>query len=206
MPSVTDLVLASLNTDFSINGMSALEITAARRRVAGRRHQPGNHARPIPLPVKSSHLGRTNEEEIKLSGNAETTDRAGRGQSHLPVTIAAMPTTPPGDVNCHTDNCNREIKSLWHSNTNSNRSRKSLLNINPSMSSATALGCWTPMASSSQSKLDEFRQNNITLTNQLKRFEGIDPDAVRQLAEDKRKLEEAHNSRPAKWTRSSRRG
>ena len=29
------------------------------------------------------------------------------------------------------------------------------------------------------------------LTNQLKRFEGIDPDAVRQLAEDKRKLEEA---------------
>ena len=43
----------------------------------------------------------------------------------------------------------------------------------------------------SQSKLDEFRQNNITLTNQLKRFEGIDPDAVRQLADDKRKLEEA---------------
>ena len=29
------------------------------------------------------------------------------------------------------------------------------------------------------------------MTNQLKRFEGIDPDAVRQLAEDKRKLEEA---------------
>jgi len=43
----------------------------------------------------------------------------------------------------------------------------------------------------SQSKLDEFRQNNITLTNQLKKFEGIDPDAVRQLADDKRKLEEA---------------
>ena len=43
----------------------------------------------------------------------------------------------------------------------------------------------------SQSKLDEFRQNNITLTNQLKRFDGIDPDAVRQLADDKRKLEEA---------------
>ena len=43
----------------------------------------------------------------------------------------------------------------------------------------------------SQTKLDEFRQNNITLTNQLKKFEGIDPDAVRQLAEDKRKLEEA---------------
>ena len=43
----------------------------------------------------------------------------------------------------------------------------------------------------SQTKLDEFRQNNIALTNQLKKFEGIDPDAVRQLAEDKRKLEEA---------------
>jgi hypothetical protein len=40
----------------------------------------------------------------------------------------------------------------------------------------------------SQSKLDEFRQNNITLTNELKRFEGIDPDAVRQLADDKQKL------------------
>ena len=43
----------------------------------------------------------------------------------------------------------------------------------------------------SQSKLDEFRQNNITLTNQLKKFDGIDPDAVRQLADEKRKLEEA---------------
>jgi hypothetical protein len=29
-----------------------------------------------------------------------------------------------------------------------------------------------------KAKLDEFRQNNISLTNQLKRFEGIDPDAV----------------------------
>jgi hypothetical protein len=43
----------------------------------------------------------------------------------------------------------------------------------------------------SQTKLDEFRQNNITLTNQLKKFEGLDPDAVRQLAADKLKLEEA---------------
>ena len=46
-----------------------------------------------------------------------------------------------------------------------------------------------------KSKLDEFRANNITLSNQLaeqkKRFEGIDPDEVRKLAEDKRKLEEA---------------
>jgi hypothetical protein len=42
-----------------------------------------------------------------------------------------------------------------------------------------------------KSKHEEFRANNIALANQLKRFEGIDPDAVRQLAEDKRKLEEA---------------
>ena len=54
-------------------------------------------------------------------------------------------------------------------------------------------GAWTLDADGvvSQSKLDEFRQNNITLTNQLKKFEGIDPDAVRQLADEKRKLEEA---------------
>src|SRR5512137_833630 len=46
-----------------------------------------------------------------------------------------------------------------------------------------------------KSKLEEFRTNNITLSNQLaeqkKRFEGIDPDEVRRLADEKRKLEEA---------------
>lgn len=42
-----------------------------------------------------------------------------------------------------------------------------------------------------KAKHEEFRQNNIALANQLKRFEGIDPDAVRQLADEKRKLEEA---------------
>src|SRR5437764_9621229 len=46
-----------------------------------------------------------------------------------------------------------------------------------------------------KSKLEEFRANNITLSNQIaeqkKRFEGIDPDEVRKLAEEKRKLEEA---------------
>jgi hypothetical protein len=42
-----------------------------------------------------------------------------------------------------------------------------------------------------KSKHEEFRTNNIALTNQLKRFDGIDPDAVRQLADEKRKLEEA---------------
>ena len=43
----------------------------------------------------------------------------------------------------------------------------------------------------SKAKLEEFRANNIALTNQLKRFDGVDPEAVRQLAEEKRKLEEA---------------
>jgi hypothetical protein len=46
-----------------------------------------------------------------------------------------------------------------------------------------------------KSKLDEFRNNNIALTkerDELKqRFDGIDPDAVRALAAEKQKLEEA---------------
>src|SRR5512138_3654497 len=46
-----------------------------------------------------------------------------------------------------------------------------------------------------KSKLEEFRTNNIALSNQLadqkKRFEGIDPDEVRKLAEEKQRLEEA---------------
>jgi hypothetical protein len=46
-----------------------------------------------------------------------------------------------------------------------------------------------------KSKLDEFRTNNIALSNQLaeqkKRFEGIDPDEVRRVADEKRQLEEA---------------
>ena len=46
-----------------------------------------------------------------------------------------------------------------------------------------------------KSKLDEFRNTNVALLKQLEehkqRFEGIDPDAVKKLAEEKRKLEEA---------------
>jgi len=46
-----------------------------------------------------------------------------------------------------------------------------------------------------KSKLEEFRSNNIALSNQLaeqkKRYEGIDPDEVRKLAEEKQRLEEA---------------
>jgi hypothetical protein len=46
-----------------------------------------------------------------------------------------------------------------------------------------------------KTKLDEFRSTNVALAkerDELKqRFEGIDPDEVRKLAEEKRKLEEA---------------
>ena len=46
-----------------------------------------------------------------------------------------------------------------------------------------------------KSKLEEFRTNNIALSNELaeqkKRFEGIDPEEVRRLADEKRRLEEA---------------
>jgi hypothetical protein len=58
-------------------------------------------------------------------------------------------------------------------------------------------GAWVLDAdgAADRSKLDEFRANNITLSNQLaeqkKRFEGIDPDEVRRLAVEKRQLEEA---------------
>jgi len=51
----------------------------------------------------------------------------------------------------------------------------------------------------SQAKLDEFRQNNITLTNQLKKFEGIDPDAVRQLAVEKQRLEDEQRLKDGKF-------
>lgn len=40
-------------------------------------------------------------------------------------------------------------------------------------------------------RLAEMRKNNLGLLEQLKRFEGIDPDEVRKLAEEKRRLEEA---------------
>src|SRR5689334_19972917 len=45
-----------------------------------------------------------------------------------------------------------------------------------------------------KAKHDEFRTANIALKKELedqkKRFEGIDPDEVRKLAEEKRELEE----------------
>jgi hypothetical protein len=50
-----------------------------------------------------------------------------------------------------------------------------------------------------KSKLDEFRATNIALTNQLKRFEGIDPDAVRKLAEEKQRLEDDQRLKDGKF-------
>ena len=57
-------------------------------------------------------------------------------------------------------------------------------------------GAWTLDADGvvEKSKLEEFRATNITVMKErddlAKRFAGIDPDAVHQLTEDKRKLEE----------------
>ena len=46
-----------------------------------------------------------------------------------------------------------------------------------------------------KAKLDEFRNTNVSLLKERdelkKRFEGIDPEQVRSLADEKRKLEEA---------------
>ena len=56
-----------------------------------------------------------------------------------------------------------------------------------------------------KAKLDEFRTSNITLANQIKelkqRFEGIDPDEVRKLTEEKRKLEEAQQLKAGEFER-----
>jgi hypothetical protein len=57
-------------------------------------------------------------------------------------------------------------------------------------------GAWTLDAEGvvEKAKLDEFRQSNVTLLKERddlkKRFEGIDPEEVRTLADQKRKLEE----------------
>ncbi|MHB8519510.1 MAG: hypothetical protein ACYDH9_02015 [Limisphaerales bacterium] len=58
-------------------------------------------------------------------------------------------------------------------------------------------GAWVLDAegAAEKSKLDEFRSTNVALMKERddlkKRFEGIDPDEVRRMAEDKRRLEEA---------------
>src|SRR5947207_3812364 len=57
-------------------------------------------------------------------------------------------------------------------------------------------GAWVldTEASGEKSKLDEFRTNNISLLKELndlkQRFEGINPDEVRKLSEEKQRLED----------------
>src|SRR6516164_7530427 len=50
-----------------------------------------------------------------------------------------------------------------------------------------------------KAKFEEFRANNIALAQQLKRFEGIDPDAVRQLEVDKQRLEDEQRIKDGKF-------
>jgi hypothetical protein len=82
-----DLVLASLNNDFSITGMSALEITAL---VAAWQAGAISQATMLDLFRAGEVIapGRTNDEEINLLTSEKV--RAGR---------ATVPPTAPGDVN-----------------------------------------------------------------------------------------------------------
>jgi hypothetical protein len=54
-----------------------------------------------------------------------------------------------------------------------------------------------------RTKLDEFRTSNVTLTNEnlelKKRFEGIDPEEVKRLGEEKRRLEEEQRLKEGKF-------
>ncbi len=87
-----DLVLASLNTDFSVTGMSALEITAL---VAAWQAGAISQATMLDLFRAGEVIapGRTNDEEIKLLA----TQKVRAGLAAIPT--AVVPTTPPGDVN-----------------------------------------------------------------------------------------------------------
>jgi hypothetical protein len=93
-----DLVLCTLNTDFSVTGMSALEITAL---VAAWQAGAISQATMLDLFRAGEVIapGRTNEEEIKLLATQKP--------PKAPVAVSptgrtpspALPTTPPGDVN-----------------------------------------------------------------------------------------------------------
>ena len=93
-----DLVLCTLNTDFSVTGMSALEITAL---VAAWQAGAISQATMLDLFRAGEVIapGRTNEEEIKLLATQkppkapDAVSPTGRAPS------PALPTTPPGDVN-----------------------------------------------------------------------------------------------------------
>ena len=61
-------------------------------------------------------------------------------------------------------------------------------------------GAWVLDAegAADKAKVEEFRATNVTLMKERdelkKRFEGIDPDEVRRLSEEKQRLEEAQQS------------
>ena len=59
--------------------------------------------------------------------------------------------------------------------------------------------CLDAEGDGSRAKLEEFRANNIALANQLKRFEGIDPDGVHKLAAEKERLEEEQRLKDGKF-------
>ena len=93
-----DLVLVSLNTDFSITGMSSLEITAL---VAAWQAGAISQATMLDLFRAGEVIapGRTNDEEINLL-STQKPPTAPVTVSHTGRTPApAVPTTPPGDVN-----------------------------------------------------------------------------------------------------------
>jgi hypothetical protein len=87
-----DLVLATLNTDFSVNGMSALEITAV---VSAWQAGAISHTTMLDLFRAGEVIapGRSNEEEIQLL--------AGESKVQGPKSKvgAAVPAAGPGDVN-----------------------------------------------------------------------------------------------------------
>jgi hypothetical protein len=87
-----DLVLVTLNTDFSVTGMSALEITAL---VAAWQAGAISQATMLDL-FRAGEIvapGRTNEEEINLLATQKV--RAGLATT---APVAVTPTVP-GDVN-----------------------------------------------------------------------------------------------------------
>ncbi len=93
-----DLVLASLNTDFSVTGMSPLEITAL---VAAWQAGAISQATMLDLFRAGEVIapGRTNDEEIKLLATQKPTTAPVAVSPTGRTPTPAVPTTPPGDVN-----------------------------------------------------------------------------------------------------------
>ena len=93
-----DLVLATLNTDFSITGMSALEITAL---VAAWKAGAISQSTMLDLFRAGEVIapGRTNEEEINLLATQKPPTAPVGPSGRAPAPAPAIPPTVPGDVN-----------------------------------------------------------------------------------------------------------